>query len=250
MASVAGFGLDLEGIFYKAVDVIMLALTYSYDKANSFISWTINTFHYNRPMELLALSLFFCFAVILLIGVIGGTGVHGDKTAEGEGLLGLSGEGVNIGSNEAVLGVSEGLTRGKFSLTTSIAPVNITPNATTTIDLSITCDSNADCAARFPQAGGYGPGFCCPVGTGVCEGYCCDDCVVECEWICVEYDTDYNPPICEEEGCASGTEDYGACVVQCAAGGCIRSDETVYLVSPANQSTEDNATLNLDWVMG
>ena len=249
MVSAASFGLDVEGLLYKVIDVIMLALTFSYDKATSFISWTINTFHYDRPRELLALSLFFCFGVILLIGVIGGVGMHGDKTAEGEGLLGLSGEGVNIGSSEAVLGVSDGLTRGKFSLTTSIAPVNITPNATTTIDISITCDSNADCSARFPEAGGNNPGFCCPAGTGVCEGYCNVDCNPDCEWGCIDYNNDYNPVACETEGCI-GPNDYGPCITQCGEESCIRSTETVYLVSPANQSTEDNATLNLDWVMG
>ena len=245
-----GLGIDIEGAFYKAIDLIYLMLTYSYDKASGFITFITSHFHYDRPREILALSLMFFIGVVVLVGMIGGAGMHGLSVVDGSdtNLFGLSTQGLNIGSDTAVEGVAEGARLGKLGATTSIAPVNITPNVTTTLTDDLTCETNTQCGERFPMSLGFGEAFCCPP-VGDCAGYCNGDCVPSsCESVCLIYDDSVTPPVCELWGCKEGTQDFGDCVSSCLDGSCIKSLTEVYLVSPANESTEDNSSVVLDWV--
>ena len=254
MVGISGLGtgidLDLEGAFYKAIDLIHLMLTYSYDKASGFVTFITSHFHYDRPREILALSLGFFVGVVVLVGMIGGAGMHGISVVDGDStnLFGLSTQGLKIGSDASVEGIAEGARLGKLGATTSIAPVNITPNATTTLTDDLSCETNADCAVRFPMSGGFGEPFCCPP-VGDCAGFCNGDCVPNsCENVCLDYDNTVTPPVCELWGCKEGTQDFGDCVSGCLDGSCIKSTTDVYLVSPANETTQNNDSVVLDWV--
>lgn len=245
-----GIGLNIEGAFYKAIDLIYLLLTYSYDKVVGFVTFITTHFHYDRPREILALSILFFIGIVVLLGMIGGAGMHGVSVVEGDNtnLLGLSTQGLKIGSDTAVEGIEQGAKLGKLGVTTSIAPVNITLNTTTTITDDLSCGTNADCAARFPMSLGYGEPFCCPQ-IGDCAGFCNGDCTPSsCEDVCLEYDDSVTPPKCLSWGCKEGTQDFGDCVSGCLDGVCIKSTTIVYLISPANESSEDNDTVVLDWV--
>jgi len=251
--------LFISGIIFYVIaqflgvdDWLREFLLKAYDGVKGIYGWFIQTFHYNNPEEILALTILYFIGMVILVYNIGGEGVGGvavDPNAEG--LFGLSGEGVTIGSDLVVMGVDGGLaeSRGKALTTIDMPWINTTPNVTTTITLDLTCDSNADCALMSPNdyTGEYKP-FCCPANTGECVGYCNADCLVDCETYCAEYDYSVNPPDCLRWECVSGTEDYAPCIDSCERGSCKKSWGVVYIISPTNESVEDNDTVILDWV--
>jgi len=239
--------------FLGADDWVRELLFEFYRGVRGLYVWFIQTFHFNRPEEILALTLLYFVCMIIFIYNIGGEGIAGVKTdPNAEGLFGLSLDGVTIGSNLVVLGVDAGLAEIRKETLTTITIeepfINITPNVTTTITTDLTCESNADCGILLPPSSGFGVPYCCPPDTGECAGYCYEDCYILGTEYVTGYDYHFNPPKPLGYGIVAGTEDYSLCRAACLASSCKTSWVTVRLILPENDSVESNATMILDWV--
>lgn len=245
MVSAAGFGVEIEGLVGDVANVILNLLTFAYKEASGFVSWFVGTFPFDNKNKVFALSVITFCSIVLLMGFLGGTGIHG-QISGGEGYFGLNAGGVNIGTSNAVIGVSQGLNTSGASGAGELTTSTLGNQTTTTIasnETILTCGGSGDCISRYSEGGSN---FCCPAGSGGCAGLCINDyCQPACQTYCV-YD-DSNPQKCLYELCVEGTENYGNCIQKCIENQCIKNTQTVYLIAPSNNSYVTNGEVTFKW---
>jgi len=248
-----GFGILLIWLINQfGLGVYILAfLQESYRAIKGLCAYITTHFHYDKPNEIFALSIVWFVMFLVIIYSIGGAGIAGAPSGSGEGLLQLNSEGVNIGTNDVILGTSDGLNDAYRPLATT-SLLNGANATTTTIPTTLSCTSNPQCGVLFPTSRGNSAyPFCCPINSGPCGGFCNVDCSPTCESICIKfgYDTPSGQYGCEAYGCEAGTVDYSSCLAQCIATSCVSSFNTVFLVSPTNSSSITDSNINFDWVI-
>lgn len=90
-----------------------------------------------------------------------------------------------------------------------------------------TCTLHIDCETEY----------CCPDTSGVCAGYCVSDyCAV-----CTHYTDPSDLDSCDEWS-------YTSCGYMCNNGNCITRMDQVVLISPKNNTVQNETTIQFDWM--
>jgi len=241
MVSIFGFGIEAEGIigniFSWILNIVLTffnfakdALIYITNSFTNFATFIVGNFNYDNEKQILALAVITLFGLVVLLGVIGGGGMHGQTGIAGTNAMGINMQGFNIGSNVTVASISDEGTKD-IGLDTGVT--TITPTTTLgeneTVGDNLTCGNWQDCIGKNEE---WTVNYCCPAYTGDCGGFC----------VIGACNGGYN-----EDGEFIGTGwDYD-CEDLCSMGECMTSISQIFLTAPLNNTVQNDSTIKFDW---